>query len=217
MSDLFPTHVESERLRYDPLHETVDALDLYEYHRSGELDAVLRPLGETPHATPKETLDELDRVRKRWEEGKKASYAITRKADGERVDGGGEGDAEFVGVAELWMEWKHSRTSLGTWIRQPFWGRGYAGERAGAMLVVAFDHLDLDLVDVGHEPGNEQSRRAIEKYIERYGGQHDASVRNWLPPGDSGGPRDLERYSISQEQWRAHVTDDELASVVVER
>lgn len=206
MSNLFPTHVESERLRYDPLHETVEALDLYAYHRSGELDAVLRPLGETPHATPKETWDELDGVRERWEEGKKASYAITRK----------END-EFVGVAELWMEWDYARTSLGTWIREPFWGRGYAGERAGAMLVVAFDHLDLSLVDVGHEPDNDQSRRAIEKYVQRYGGQHDASVRNWLPPGDSGGPRDLERYSISQEQWRATVTDDELASVVVER
>ncbi|SDM48800.1 Protein N-acetyltransferase, RimJ/RimL family [Halogranum gelatinilyticum] len=211
MSDLFPTYVESERLRYDPLHESIDALDLYDYHRSGELDAVLQPLGETPHATPKETWDELDGVRERWDEGKKASYAITRKEDG----GGAEG--EFVGVAELWMEWDYSRTSLGTWIRKPFWGRGYAGERAGAMLVVAFECLDLALVDVGHEPGNEQSRRAIEKYVQQYGGQHDASVRNWLPPGDSGGPRDLERYSISQKQWRANVGDDELASVVVER
>lgn len=206
MSDLFPTHVESERLRYDPLHESVDALDLYAYHRSGELDAVMRPLGDEPHATPKETLDELEGVRERWDDGKKASYAITRREDG-----------EFVGVSELWFEWDYDRTSLGTWIREPFWGRGYAGERAGAMLYVAFETLDVGLVDVGHEPDNEQSRRAIEKYVDRYGGQHDASVRNWLPPGDFGGPRDLERYSISQAQWREHVTDEELAAIVVQQ
>lgn len=206
MSDLFPTHVETERLQFDPLHETVEARDLYGYHRSGDLDAVMRPLGDEPHATPKETLDELDGVRECWEEGKKASYAITRRED-----------ETFVGISELMVQWEKRLTYFGTWLREPFWGRGYSGERAGAMFVVAFDCLDLDLVNVGHEPDNEQSQRAIEKYVDRYGGQHDASLRNSLPPGDFGGPRDLDVYTVSQAQWRENVTDAELETIVVER
>jgi RimJ/RimL family protein N-acetyltransferase len=196
----------TERLRYEPLHEVIDTLDLYEYHRSGEMEAVMRPLGERPHATPKETLVELEEAESAWESAERATYAISQRTDG-----------EFVGVAELWLDWDRRRTSLGTWIREPFWGRGYSGERAGATLYVAFELLDLDYVSVGHEPDNDQSRRAIEKYVETYGGQYDARLRNWLPPGEFGGPRDLHSYSISRDQWREHVSDDELATIRVER
>jgi RimJ/RimL family protein N-acetyltransferase len=201
---LFPTHVESDRLRYGPLHESVDALDLYAYHRSGEMDAVMRALGERPHATPKETLDTLTESRETWDAGERATYAIRRKADG-----------EFLGVGELWLEWERRKASLGVWIREPFWGEGYSAERAGAMLYVAFERLDLDLVSVGHEPENEQSRRSVERYVERYGGQFDGLLRNELPPGETGGPRDLRVYTVSQSAWRDHVPAAERAAIAV--
>ncbi|SFK80680.1 Protein N-acetyltransferase, RimJ/RimL family [Halogranum rubrum] len=201
---LFPALVESERLRYEPLYDVVDTLDIYEYHRTGEMDAVMAPLGEAVHATRKKTFDEVTTAEEQWESAKRATYAISRRADD-----------EFVGVAELWFEWEKRRVSFGTWIREPFWGRGYSGERAGAMLYVVFDVLDVAVVAVGHEPDNDQSKRAIQKYVERYGGQHDAVLRNRLPPGDTGGPRDLSIYSISQEQWRERVTDDEVSSIAV--
>lgn len=203
---LFPSLVESERLRYEPLHDVVDTLDIYEYHRTGEMDAVMPPLGEAVHATPKQTFGEVTAAEEHWESAKRATYAISRKADG-----------EFVGVSELWFEWEKQRVSFGTWIREPFWGRGYSGERAGAMLFVVFDVLDVDVVAVGHELGNEQSKRAIQKYVEQYGGQHDAVVRNRLPPGDDGEPRDLSIYSISQDEWREHATTDDLDTIRVER
>ncbi len=201
---LFPVDVESERLRYEPLHESVEVLDLYEYHRSGEMDSVMRSLGETPHATPKETMDELGESRNAWEAGERATYAIKSRSD-----------EAFVGVAELWLEWEKRKASLGIWIREPFWGRGYSAERAAVMLYVAFQRLDLELVSVGHERENERSKRSIEKYVDSYGGQYDGVLRNWLPPGDFGGPRDLHTYSISQTQWREAVTKEELATVRV--
>ncbi|WP_410764863.1 GNAT family N-acetyltransferase [Haloferax sp. DFSO60] len=203
---MFPTAIESERLSYEPLHESIDALDLYEYHRTGEMDEVMRPLGDKPHATPKETFDELTKSREAWDSSERASYAIRQKSDD-----------EFVGVSELWFEWEKRKLSFGTWIREPFWGRGYSAERAGAMLYVALELLDLELVSVGHEPENEQSKRAIEKYVDTYGGQYDGIMRNALPPGDFGGPRDLLTYTISQEQWRESVTDDELNTIQVSR
>lgn len=203
---LFPAHVESDRLRYDPLHETVETLDLYELHRSGELEPVMRPLGDDPHGTPKETFDELTTAEEKWQAGELASYAITERESG-----------AFVGLAELDTEWDRDWAGFGIWLREPYWGRGYAGERAGAMLYVAFELLDLEIVSVGHEPENERSKRAIRKYVDRYGGQADGILRNGLPPGEDGGPRDLEIYTISQAQWREHVADDELETIRVER
>jgi RimJ/RimL family protein N-acetyltransferase len=206
MPTLFPTHVESERLRYEPLHESIDALDLYEYHRSGEMDAVMQALGDETHATPKETADELTESGETWESADRATYAMRRTADD-----------EFVGVAELWFEWDKHKVSFGTWVREPYWGQGYSTERAGTMLYIVFELLDLDLVSVGHEPENEQSKRAIEKYVDAYGGQRDGLLRNELPPSDFGGPRDLVVYTILQDQWREHVTDDELETIRVSR
>lgn len=83
------------------------------------------------------------------------------------------------------------------------------------MLFVVFDVFDVDIVAVGHELDNEQSKRAIQKYVEQYGGQHDAAIRNRLPSGDDGGPRDPSIYSISQEQWHEAVSDDEVSSISV--
>ncbi|WP_266077374.1 GNAT family N-acetyltransferase [Haladaptatus caseinilyticus] len=203
-NDLFPTDAESERLRYEPFHESVEILDLYEHHRSGEMDVVMRPLGENPHATPKATMDELQSAKEAWESGERATYTISSKSDG-----------EFVGVAEQWLEWDKRRASFGMWIREPFWGRGCSSERAGTMSYVAFEWLDLDLVSVGHDPENEQSRRAIEKYVDAYCGQHDAVLRNWLPSNDFGDPTGVHVYSILQEQWRENVTTAEIATIRV--
>ncbi|MFD1515427.1 GNAT family N-acetyltransferase [Halomarina rubra] len=202
MTTLFPTTVDSDRLRFDPLHDAVAPLDLYEYHRSGEMDAVMRSLGETPHATPRATLDDITESREAWTAGERATYAITLRAT-----------EEFVGVAELWVEWEQRKTSFGIWLREPFWGRGYSAERAGAMAYVAFEPLDLELVSVGHEPDNERSKRSIERYVETYGGQYDGIVRNALPAGAVGGPRDLRTYTISQEQWRENVSDEERSTI----
>ena len=64
-----------------------------------------------------------------------------------------------------------------------FWGRGYSGERAGALLELAFERLHLSVVSVNHRDGNERSRRASKKYVDEYGGQHD-SVKRDAPTAD---------------------------------
>jgi [ribosomal protein S5]-alanine N-acetyltransferase len=64
---------------------------------------------------------------------------------------------------------------------------------------VAFDRLDLELVVAAHLDGNEKSRRAINKYVERYDGQYEGILRNWLPLDDI--VADVHRYSISREEY----------------
>ena len=98
------------------------------------------------------------------------------------------------------IDWDRRTAILGVWLRKPFWGRGYSGERAAALMEIAFERLHLELVAVTHDAGNEKSRRAIEQYVERFGGRHDGLIRNAEVDGD-GTPVDQHRYSISREEY----------------
>lgn len=67
------------------------------------------------------------------------------------------------------------------------------------MLELAFDQLDLEIVIVSHDPDNENSQRAIERYVGRFGGRKEGRIRNDIVA--NGELRDSLRYSISREQW----------------
>jgi hypothetical protein len=56
-----------------------------------------------------------------------------------------------------------------------------------------------ELVVAAHVDGNEKSRRAIEKYVERYNGQYEGLLRNWLPLTDT--VADVHRFTISREEY----------------
>jgi ribosomal-protein-alanine N-acetyltransferase len=192
---MFPEHIDTERLRLDYLSpETADPLDLYPYlKRSPEMDEVTAYVSWKPHATPKDTLGFIEHAGEQFENAEGVHYALYPTE--------GEGAGEFAGTAGFTVEWDRRTARFGMWLRKPFWGRGYAGERAAAFFAVAFDRLDLELAAVEHIDGNEKSRRAIEKYVERAGGQHDGLLRNWLT-GSDGEPHDAHHYTVSKEQWR---------------
>ncbi|WP_276302147.1 GNAT family N-acetyltransferase [Halorussus lipolyticus] len=201
---MFPSEVETERLRFVRLcRETVPTMRLYRYMRAGapHMSEVSEYVMWDPHETPKETHDYLADVEEQWDDCGQATYAILPREE----SGEDDEDAELAGTTNLHLDWERRSAELGIWLRKPFWGRGYSGERAEAMLELAFDRLDLELVGASHQVGNQRSRRAIEKYVERFGGQHDGVLRNFVPKGDE--VRDLHRYTISREQYR-EATDD---------
>jgi len=51
---------------------------------------------------------------------------------------------EIAGFGGFSVDWEKRTAVLGTWLRKRFWGRGYSGERAAALVEVAFENLDLD-------------------------------------------------------------------------
>ncbi|WP_227374264.1 GNAT family N-acetyltransferase [Haladaptatus halobius] len=192
---MFPERIETERLELVRFcREHFDALSLYPYY-SRHSDTVLEEtehLTWKPHAAPKETRDLLADAEESWVDGDGAIYAVVPR---EEEDGAGE----FAGVTGLHPEWDEHSALFGLWLRKPYWGRGYSGERAGALMKLAFDRLDLELVSAGYLYSNEKSRRAIEKYVEAHGGQYDGILRNWVPMDDE--VRDLHRYTVTREQW----------------
>ena len=193
---MFPETIETDRLRLEARRpENVDLDECYRICSSDPgIDEVTEYVTWDPHETKKETLEFLERGRERFEDAEAASYVI-RPREGE------DGAGEIAGFGGCSVDWETRTANLGTWLRKRFWGRGYSGERAAALVAVALDDLDLDVVAVSHHPDNEQSRRAIEKYVDRLGGRREGRLRNSLTSAD-GSVHDEVRYTISQAEWR---------------
>jgi hypothetical protein len=74
------------------------------------------------------------------------------------------------------------------------------------MTALAPDRLALEVVAVSHMVGNDRSRRAVERYVERFGDQHEGLLRNWQL-NDSGTVADMHRYTTTREQYAAAVAE----------
>ena len=193
---LFPTAAGSERLRYELVHpDRTDPHELYEHVREGApaIEEVTRWMTWDPHPHPKTTAEFLEHVGEKFEAGEGVTFAVYPR-DGE------DGAGEFAGTTSLNVDWDRRRGTFGVWFRERFWGRGYSGERARALVALAFDVLDLDAVVVAHDTDNENSRRAIERYVESLGGRREGRLRNDIVVDDE--PRDVVQYSVSAAEWR---------------
>ena len=194
---MFPEQIETERLVLEQLsREHVDIFEFYQVcsRHEPDIEEVTRHLSWEPHETPKQTMDFIAHSEKQFEDGEGATYVI-RPREGE------DGPGEIAGGTGFDVDWDRRTATLGMWLRKPFWGRGYSGERAAALIEIVFDQLDLELVVVTHHVNNENSRRAIEKYVERFGGRHEGLMRNFSVDPD-GTIIDQHRYSISRKEYR---------------
>src|SRR6056297_2887992 len=151
MTALFPDTIRTDRLRLDVVTpETVDLVEFYDHAGNDpDIEEITQYLTWEPHETPKATLEFVEHVGEQYGSGDGATYTI-RPREGEA------GAGEFAGVAGCSVDWDRKTMTLGTWLRKPFWGRGYSGERAAAMLQLAFDRLDLEVVAVEHVADNEK-------------------------------------------------------------
>lgn len=193
---LFPPEIETDRLQFRRLcHETVDVFDYHEVCSQQEsgIEDVTEFLPWDVHETVKETADYLDELERKWENGTRAEYVL-RPKDGE------PGAGKIAGAGGLIVDWEKRTGHPAIWLRKEFWGRGYSGERADAMIELAFDRLGLELVAIPVQDGNERSRRAVEKYVEAHGGQYDGVVRNSAVRPD-GTVIDHHRYTITRSQF----------------
>lgn len=197
---MFPETIETDRLRLGRLGPgTVDPLALYEHvnEDAPDIDEITRYLSWEPHESPKETHGFLTESRDAWEERESAQYVV-RPREGE------DGAGEIAGCAGLSIDWDRRLGTLGVWFRKRFWGQEYSGERAAALLELAFETLDLEVAAVTHHVDNDNSRRAVERYVERFGGHREGTIRNGLRYEE---PVDVVRYSISRAEYRDAINE----------
>jgi len=194
---MFPERFETERLRFERLcRDTVGPLDLYDLvsRRNPTIEAETRYLPWNPAETVDDAADRLDKFERQWENRERAEWAI-RPKEGE------EGSGEIAGTAGLICRWEKDLAVPAVWLRKPFWGRGYSGERADALLELAFEDLDFGVAAVPLHRDNEKSYRAVEKYVQRHGGRYEGLLRNHAGRYDE--PVDHHRFSISREEYEA--------------
>ncbi|MFB6072348.1 MAG: GNAT family N-acetyltransferase [Halobacterium sp.] len=186
---MFPETLETPSLRLERLcRDRVDVREFYEVFAAhgDHADAVFEHVPQEPYETPKEARDKLADAEESWEAGETAEYAVYA-------------DGDLAGYTGLVLEWDRRTGRLGAILDRPHWGNGYAGECASALTELAFDRLDLELVEIGHEAGNERSKRFIEGFVDEHGGQYDGVLRNWTPMADE--VRDQHRYTITRESF----------------
>jgi len=203
MSDLFPDRIETERLVLEAAAtETVDPLALYEHtsEDAPHIDEITEHVTWDPHGTPKESAEFLELVTDERENGEGATYVVRPRPC---EDGAGE----FAGFTGIGVDWDARTATFGAWLRKPFWGRGYSGERAAALMDVAFDRLDLDAVVVCVHDGNEKSRTAVSRYVDAHGGHREGLLRNFEVNMD-GSVADVHRFTVTAAEYRAATSDD---------
>ena len=186
---MFPDHVETDSLDLRQLATSeVDVFELYELFaaRTDGVEGVFEYVPQEPYDTVNDASERIEKAESRWADGEQAQYGVYA-------------DGELAGYAGLFPEWERRSARIGFILGREFWGNGYAGEIATALTEVAFDRLDLELVTIGYEEGNDRSERAVEKFVDRVGGQYDGKLRNWTPLGDR--VADHHRYSVSREEF----------------
>jgi ribosomal-protein-alanine N-acetyltransferase len=191
---MFPEHLKTERLSLSQFcREHVETDVLYELFVAGSdsIAETFEYVPQTPFWTIKDAHDMIERVESSWEDGEMVMYAVYPS------------NGELAGYAALSLEWKRRTGTIGIILATPYWGHEYAVECADALTELAFEILDLELVAIGYEAGNEKSERMIEKYIETYGGQYDGLIRNWTPVDDA--VLDHHRYTVTQEQYHTAI------------
>lgn len=195
---LFPSVIETDRLVMEPLLESISGSNLLEFYQENEgTDRYF----DTDLGLPmdyKEFSEFVDTANTLEEEGSDMFYGIFESESGEFI-----GQATFEDV-----DWELGRCAIGIWIRQDFWGEGISQERAEALMYVAFDDLGMDLVEITVVPENENSLRAVEKYISEFGGSFDGRQRHATVTPMQDGVYDVVHYSVTADEFFGDSTTD---------
>lgn len=193
---MFPETIETDSLVLERFcEERVDVFELYDRfsHRRDDVAAVFEYVPQEPYASVKDARDRLADAEAAWEDAEAAQYGVYTAAD------------ELAGYTGLFPEWDRRLARLGITLARPYWGNGYAVECALALTELAFEGLDLDVVAIGHEAGNERSKRAIENAVDAVGGGYDGVLRNRTPVGDE--VLDHHRYTVTRAAYEG--TDEQ--------
>ncbi|HTY44340.1 MAG TPA: GNAT family protein [Patescibacteria group bacterium] len=90
------------------------------------------------------------------------------------------------------------KASVGYWIAEPYWNKGYASEAFDAVLKFAFDKLKLRRIEAGVFVGNPSSGKLLEKF----GAKMEGTRRKSCVCKADGKIKDEFFYGLLKEEWR---------------
>jgi ribosomal-protein-alanine N-acetyltransferase len=200
MHGLFPTRIETDRLRMERLHhDGIDLFELYEFLTSAAWqEAAAEHMPWFGFDRLDQVADFVDKAEAEWADRETARYLI-RATDEEGA---------LIGTTAFGPEWQTRRAGSGIVLSKAYWGEEYGLERASAFIEMTFETYDLDAFYTTCAAENEPSRRMIEKYMDRYGGRHEGLLRQHSSRPD-GSVTDQHRFSITRPEYEAATADRE--------
>ncbi|WP_273835038.1 GNAT family protein [Halococcus sp. PRR34] len=197
---LFPHRIETDRLVFERLsHDNVDPFKIYEFvtHDDWQNEA-------TEHMPwfRFQRLDQvvgfIDRAEQRWADHDGARYLLRSKDEGN----------EIIGTTAYGPEWEKKRGGSGIVLAKRYWGREYGVERASVFIELTFEQYDLEAYYTTCAADNKPSRRMVEKYIERYDGQHEGLLRQHSPR-PNGDVTDQHRFTVLRSEYESATNETE--------
>jgi len=186
-------------------HDAIDLDDLAALFTSEEWH------GETTAHMPWFRLADREAVRdfvehaeRQWQSGERARYLVRENEDDTPV-----------GTASFDPDWDRRCGGSDVVLVKRYWGQGYGTERASAFVELTFEHYDLAAYVTSCAVDNEESRRMIERIVERYGGRFEGVLRQFGAPHPDGTVTDQRRYSITREEYEAATSDVDTPTVAV--
>lgn len=174
-------YIETERLILRELHPT-DGGAFFELDSNAE---VHRYVGNNPITTPEQALENINNIRRQYEENGIGRWAVIEKAT-----------CSFIGWSGLKFikECQNNHINfydVGYRLIPKFWSKGYATESTMAAIEYGFTKLNLTEIIGIADVDNTKSRRALEKcglrFIEKFEFPLWNTQCDWL--------------SISKEEW----------------
>lgn len=181
-----PQAVQTDRLvmhRAHPDHIEFDRLHAL-FGDLADPEEVFARCGWDKHDDVAQTETYLDNRIQEWERGDRFEFVL------ESTNAGKYAGSACVEVTD------DGAGEFGLWLRKPYWGQGLSGEGTDALIHLAFNRLDVPFVIAGCLPENHRSRRAIEKFVRRYGGAYVGS-----PPTVASGDRHPEGTVLAHHEW----------------
>lgn len=203
---MFPDSFSTSRLKFERFHrKNITPNELYGLisQNSPTIEEETEYLPWNPVQTLKDAADRIDMYEEKWDTSERAEWLIS-------LNDTMEGGDVLIGSTGLICRWDKDLAILAIWLRKPFWGNGYSGERADALLNIAFEILDFEMVAIPLHSQNSKSYKAVEKYVKRHGGKYEGLLRNH--GGRYEEPVDHHRFSISQVEYRNSTTSTETVS-----
>lgn len=178
---LMPT-IDTSRLRLRKL--TLEDAEDYYRHLFGS-HAVSRYMLWNPHRDISESIASIQKVLRRYEEGRCYRWGITLKETG-----------QLIGIIDL-LRFNEERDtcSFAYMLGEPFWSRGYGTEALKAVFAFAFTQMEVKSITADHMAENPASGRVMEKA---------GMVRTRFLPEKyekNGNTYDAIEYTITQADW----------------
>lgn len=172
-NQIFPKEIKTERLVLKKVDFNSLSVHNAFSHYSDVSEHALKYVFWDEHETLQETKEWMNAAIKDFESGEQANYFIFPKSGSNLDDIASDNSDDVIGTASFDPCWSGDYALSGIFLFTDYWGYGVSAERGEAMLELTFEECDLEFYLGRCSVENQNSQKAIEKYMLPKGGHRE--------------------------------------------